>query len=51
MNIIEKVCKSEEEVREGIANLERAGFKRSQNCYWVEWWEKNSTRYVIIRDF
>lgn len=50
-NIIEKVCKSENEAQEGIANLKCAGFERTQNCYWVEWWEKNDTRFVVIRDF
>lgn len=50
-NIIEKHCKSEQEVREGIYNLKRAGFKRTQNCYWVEWWEKGTTRFVVYREF
>lgn len=49
--IIKKVCKSENEVRKGTANLERTGFKRTQNCYWVEWWENENTRYEIERDF
>lgn len=51
MTEITKVCKSEEEVQEGLRNLRAAGFVQSQNCYWVEWWEKNETRFVVIRDF
>ena len=51
MNEITKRCKNENEVQEGIANLKKAGFVRTQNCYWVEWWEKNSTRFVVVRDF
>lgn len=46
-----KVCHSEQEVQEGINNLERAGFTRTHNGYWVEWWEKNETRFVVIREF
>ena len=46
-----KKCESEEEVQEGIRNLKAAGFHRTQNCYWVEWWEKNDARFVIIREF
>ena len=51
MTEIIKNCKSEQEVQEGINNLERAGFVRTQNCYWVEWWEKNDIRYVVKREF
>lgn len=51
MEEIKKVCKSEKEVQNGIANLKRGGFVRTQNCYWVEWWEKNNTRFIVIRDF
>ena len=46
-----KKCKSEAEVQEGIRNLKKAGFKRTANCYWVELWEKNETRFVVIREF
>ena len=46
-----KRCKSEQEVQEGTHNLEKAGFIQTQNCYWVEWWEKGSTRFVVIREF
>lgn len=51
MKEITKICHSEEEVQEGTRNLERAGFVRKQNCYWVEWWEKNETRFVVVREF
>lgn len=51
MEIIKKICKTEKEVKEGTRNLANGGFKRTQNCYWVEWWEKNNTRFVVIRDF
>lgn len=51
MKEITQICKSEAEVQEGSAHLERAGFTRTQNCYWVEWWEKNETRFVVVRDF
>lgn len=45
------ICKSEEEAAEGIANLIRAGYERTQNCYWVEWYEKGDCRHIVIRDF
>ena len=45
------ICKSEQEAEEGINNLARAGFKRTQNCYWIEWWEKDNCRHIIVREF
>lgn len=45
------ICKSEQEAEEGINNLKRAGFKRTQNCYWIEWWEKDNCRHIVVREF
>lgn len=44
-------CKCEAEVREGIGHLKAAGFKRTENCYWVEKWETEKTIYWVVRDF
>lgn len=44
-------CKTNQEVSKGTANLERAGFKMTENCYWVEKWETENTIYWVIRDF
>lgn len=45
------IYKSEEEAEEVINNLKRAEYKRTQNCYWVEWWEKDDCRHVVVREF
>lgn len=49
------ICRNEAEAQEGIANLKAKGYKRTQNCYWVEWYEKEvdgiTCRHVVIREF
>lgn len=49
------ICKSETEVQSGIRNLRAAGYHRTENCYWVEWYEKEIEgtihRHVIVREF
>lgn len=34
-----------------IRNLRKLGYKRTQNAFWVEWWEKDNNRVILERDF
>ena len=34
-----------------IINLRKLGYRRTQNAYWVEWWEKGNNRVILERDF
>ena len=45
-----KVYDEVEAARE-ISNLRKLGYRRTQNCYWVEFWEKGSNRVILERDF
>lgn len=48
--VIVKVHDSEEAERE-IRNLRKLGYSRTQNAYWVEWWEKDEDHVILERDF
>lgn len=45
-----KVYDSEEASYE-IRNLKKLGYQRTQNAFWVEWWEKETNRVILVRDF
>ena len=45
------ICKSEAEAQELIRNLRKAGYKRTQNAYWAEWFENCEERLILERDF
>ena len=45
------ICKSEAEAQELIRNLRKAGYTRTQNAYWVEWFENCEERHILERDF
>lgn len=45
-----KVYDSEEAAYE-IRNLRKLGYRRTQNAFWVEWWEKGDNRVILERDF
>ena len=45
------ICKSESEAQEWIRNFRKAGYKRTQNAYWVEWFENGEERHIVERDF
>ena len=45
------ICKSEAEAQEWIRNFRKAGCKRTQNAYWVEWFENCEERHILERDF
>ena len=34
-----------------ISNLRKLGYRRTQNSYWVEYWEKGLNRVILERDF
>lgn len=34
-----------------IKNLVKLGYKRTQNAFWIEHWEKNNNRVILERDF
>lgn len=34
-----------------IRNLRKLGYTRTQNAFWVEWWEKGDNRVILERDF
>lgn len=34
-----------------IRNLRKLGYKRTQNAFWVENWEKDNNRVILERDF
>lgn len=34
-----------------IKNLKKAGYVRTQNCFWFEHWEKGTNRVILGRDF
>ena len=34
-----------------IRNLRKLGYKRIQNAFWVEYWEKDNNRVILERDF
>lgn len=34
-----------------IRSLRKRGYVRTQNAYWVEWWEKDDNRVILERDF
>ena len=45
------ICKSEAEAQEWIRSFRKAGYKRTQNAYWVEWFENGEERHIVERDF
>lgn len=49
-NVIEKLH-SEEDVQYEIYNLKKLGYKRIENCVWVEYWEKENWIVKLVRDF
>ena len=51
MKEIRKSFETELDVQIEIMNLKKQGFKRTQNAYWVEWWENDDTRFILERDF
>lgn len=48
--VIVKVYDSVEAEYE-IKNLRKCGYKRTQNCFWFEYWEKGNNRVILERDF
>ena len=32
-------------------NLKKLGYRRTQNCFWVEHWENDKNRVILERDF
>lgn len=51
MNEKRIICKSEDKAQGESGKLERAEFKRIENCYWIEIWKRGSEVYIIERDF
>ena len=55
MKEYQHIVKTENEAKKVIGSLKAAGYRRVQNCYWVEWFEKNVDgiihRHIVERDF
>ena len=34
-----------------IKNLRKLGYQRTENAFWVEYWEKGNNRVILERDF
>lgn len=44
-------CTNENDYIEGINNLKKAGFSLTDQTFGSDHWDKNNTRYWIIKNF
>lgn len=42
---------NEEQMQELIKLAKQKGLKRTQNAYWVEFWENDIEKHIFERDF
>lgn len=45
------IARNEEQMQELIALAKQKALKRTENAYWVEFWENSVEKHIFERDF
>lgn len=51
MNWIKVECNTYEEYLEGTKNLKKAGFELTENTFSSDHWDKNNTRFWVLKNW